>query len=200
MEKDIQKIVECLKACATGSFKVCKACPYRNRCNDLIADAIELLEGGCDLLKEVHPMRNNPEENKRIVQEGLDRRKAERMYAENEARLEQYERDMIRACNKRHADAKIENMAVTADHSCKAQSRARIVSRRDAKYRKMERNNSARHAVMLYVFVIAGLFWLTTWTYMPVWTAATCMVSFLPILLVHLFQLYNPAKKCREVS
>lgn len=45
------------------------------------------------------------EENKRTVSEGLERRKVAQQEAKKEARLENYEKDMIRACNG-GADAK----------------------------------------------------------------------------------------------
>ena len=52
---DAEKIVECLKLCATGDFQDCKACSYRNDCNRLILDTIALLETGYDLRKEKTP-------------------------------------------------------------------------------------------------------------------------------------------------
>lgn len=200
MEKDMQKVVKCLRACATGSFKACKACSYRKDCNQLITDALELLEKGCDLSKEVHPVSKNREENKRIVREGLDRRKAARLEAQNEARLEQFERDMIRACNENSANAKIERMAVAADRSSKTQSRAKIASRKNAKYRKMERENGTIHAVMLYVLAVAGLFWLTTWTHLPAYAAITCAISFFPFLPIYVSRLYEPIEESMEVA
>lgn len=52
MEISKEKLVQCLKSCATGSFSVCEKCPYRRRCTDLITDAIALLEAGRDFSKE----------------------------------------------------------------------------------------------------------------------------------------------------
>lgn len=46
------------------------------------------------------------EEAKRIISEGLERRKAEQEEARKEARLEHYEREQIRICNKHCAGAK----------------------------------------------------------------------------------------------
>ena len=198
MEKDMQKVVECLRACATGSFKACKACSYRKDCNQLITDALELLEKGCDLTKEVHPMSNNPEENKRIVREGLERRKAERREAQEEARLEQFERDMIRACNENRANTKIEREAVAADRSSKTQSKARIASRKDAKFRKMERETGTVHAVAIYAVAVAFLFWLTTWTHLPMYAAITCAISFFPFLPIYVSRLYEPIEESWE--
>ena len=53
-ELDAEKIVECLKICATGSYLVCAVCPYRTNCNQLIVDAIALLEKGIDLKEKSH--------------------------------------------------------------------------------------------------------------------------------------------------
>lgn len=51
---DAEKIVECLKNCATGSFQVCRDCPYRTKCDQLILDAIALLETGYELEEKDH--------------------------------------------------------------------------------------------------------------------------------------------------
>lgn len=46
MDIDAQKVADCLKACATESYSVCPQCPYKGKCNELIVDAIALLEAG----------------------------------------------------------------------------------------------------------------------------------------------------------
>ena len=48
----------------------------------------------------------NREENRRIVQEGLDRRAEARAHDEQEARLDAYERNMINICNENAAKHK----------------------------------------------------------------------------------------------
>lgn len=56
METDVQRVVDSLKACATGSPEACrKGCPYYpNGCDQLLADAAALLAAGYDL-KEGKP-------------------------------------------------------------------------------------------------------------------------------------------------
>ena len=49
---DAEKIVKCLRMCADEDFRTCRECDYRADCNQLILDAIALLEAGYDLRKE----------------------------------------------------------------------------------------------------------------------------------------------------
>ena len=58
---------------------------------------------------------NNREENRRIVQEGLDRRAEVRAQDEQEAKLEAYERDMIDICNENAARQKAREEQASVD-------------------------------------------------------------------------------------
>ena len=49
---DVENIVRCLRLCATGDYRDCRACDYLKDCNLLILDAIALLETGYDLKGE----------------------------------------------------------------------------------------------------------------------------------------------------
>ena len=198
MEKDLQKVVACLKSCATGSFRACHACSYRSNCNQLIVDTVALLEKGCDLSKEVHPMSNNPEENRRIVREGLERRKAARLEAESEARLDEYERDMIRFCNDHNADAKVTRKATADDWRCKTMSMERIESRKNARIKKWERRGALSRAVKLYAGTCLFLLWATTWSYLPIWAAVTASIGLGALPAALAIRLYKVPIKRKE--
>lgn len=109
--------------------------------------------------------------NRRVVQEGLNRRAEERQAAQKEAELNAFEDEMILHINKnydessikRHLDdtARLDLEAVNARMSERAEKNAEI-----KQIRKDSRIGSLIFAIYSIVIV-----WLTTWTHLPVWVA-----------------------------
>ena len=138
------------------------------------------------------------EEARKTVQAGLDRRKVAR--AEREDRLEQYERDMISACNGRCADAKILRLADEAGRLPKEQAHARKMARLEAMANEREREVKAKYAVKLYALYCLGLLLLTTFTHLPIWAAIATTIGTAPFPAAYVFRLYFPAEVPQEVA
>ena len=79
------------------------------------------------------------EENKRIVAQGLERRKADREAAQQESRLEQYEQDMITTCNAHCADAKMQTRMDETGRLQRMEWQALQEKRREALRKERER-------------------------------------------------------------
>lgn len=114
--------------------------------------------------------------NRRVVQEGLNRRAEERQAAIMEAALDAFEDEMILHINKnydeasltRHIDdtARLDLEAVNARMNERAEKNAEIKQiRKDSRL--------GRLIFTVYAIVIA---WLTTWTHLPVWVAVLYIV------------------------
>lgn len=144
------------------------------------------------------------EEARTIVQSGLDRRNAAREQARNEARLENYERDMIRVSNARCADGRahraLEQRLQAQDREIQKEHFQRKAARMDAKAKAEEREHKTAQAFKLYTFICCFFFWLTTWTYLPVYAAVALSVSGVSILLAYLYRLYNPVEGAKEAA
>lgn len=138
------------------------------------------------------------EEARRTVQAGLDRRKVAR--AEREDRLEQYEKDMISACNGRCADAKILRLADEAGRASKEQAQARRMARMEAQVKERERENKATDAVKRYLLCCLALLILTAFTHLPLWAAIATAISTAVFPAGYVFRLYFPAEIPQEVA
>lgn len=133
------------------------------------------------------------EEAKHIVNAGLERRKAERLEAEQEARLEQYEQDMIATCNENCADAKEQRRLEDTGRLAMEQAEARRAARKEALAREMAREEAATGAVKKYMVGCMVILWLTAWTNLPIWAAVTLALGLMVFPLTYIFRLYFPA-------
>lgn len=132
------------------------------------------------------------DEAKRIVSAGLERRKAARKEAEQEARLEQYEQDMIETCNKSCADAKEQRRLDDAGRLTRVQAEARRAARMEARAKEQAREDAATAAVKRYILICMAIFWLTAFTNLPVWAAITLSLGLAVFPVVYIFRLYFP--------
>ena len=140
------------------------------------------------------------EENKRIVADGLERRRAERQAAEVEAWHEDFERDMIAKCNAHGAAAQGNKERRKAANISRIISAERKTAGDEAIATMRQRDKAAIRAVIFYTVIVAVLFQLTEWTPFPIWGAATYTISLAPILYAYVYRLYNPLKMPREVT
>lgn len=133
---------------------------------------------------------NNTEENCRIVEEGLAQKKVIRLQreAEQEARQEEYEQDMISACNTHCADAKKERLKAEQ----KAQRRAEIAQ---AKAKAVELEYKSVNAVRRYGVLCLVILLVSAVTKFPFWAALTFIISGVIFPCIYIFRLYNPIER-----
>ena len=139
-------------------------------------------------------------EARAFVQRGLDQRKAERQAAELENRLEQYERDMITACNERHT-ARLEPVKSGKDCCDKLAAleakEARRAARREAMERENRREKKATEAVKVYGAVCLGLLLLSAWSHLPLWAVLTVTMFGMSLPLAYVIRLYSVKEAAR---
>lgn len=133
-------------------------------------------------------------EARRIVQAGLDRRKADREKAAQEARLERYEQDQIRCCNEHYANAKALRLMDETGRMQREQLRARQAAREEAMARELARDEAAKDAVRKYIMVCLAIFCLTIFTYLPVWAAVTTVLGLALFPAAYILRLYCPVE------
>ena len=134
----------------------------------------------------------NSDEARRIVQNGLDRRKEDRDTAAKEARLEKYEQDQIHFCNEHCANAKEQRQLEETGRRNMQQYEARRAARQQALALELAREEAATEAVRKYgVFCMATLC-LTIFTHLPVWAAITTALGMGVFPAAYIFRLYYP--------
>lgn len=137
----------------------------------------------------------NSEEAKRIVGAGLERRRTERQIAEQEACLEQYERDMIGACNEHCADAKIQRRIEETGRISKEQAETRRAARAEALAKEQAREDAAVAACRYYGLACLVILWLTAVTQFPIWAAVTLALGLGVFPAAYIFRLYYPIER-----
>lgn len=133
-------------------------------------------------------------EAQQIVQAGLERRKAERETAAQEARLERYEKEQIRFCNEHCADAKILRRQEESGRITREQFEARRAAKAEELAKELEREEAATDAVKKYAVSCMATLCLTIFTHLPVWAAITLCVSLAVFPVAYIFRLYFPAE------
>lgn len=133
------------------------------------------------------------DEAKRIVRAGLERRRDARQLAEQEARLEQYELDMIETCNENCADAKIQRRMEESERLTREQMEARRAARAEALAKELAREEAATTAVKRYVIACMAILCMTIFTNLPMWAAVTLVVGLAVFPVAYIFRLYFPA-------
>lgn len=127
----------------------------------------------------------NTAENRRIVQEGLQRR---RLDAFENAMLEAVSKNCAQAKDKRLADTASFTAQVVTDEQRKERARARLEAIQKAQ--KQERD--ASRAVSVYLFIDICLMLLSAATVFPYWTSITTALGLAAILAAHLYRIYIP--------
>lgn len=96
-------------------------------------------------------------EAKRLVELGLEHRRAEREEAEKDAFLEAYEQEQIQFCNTNNLTAKMKREAEEATRRKMAEAAERQKARAAELAREMARENAAMAACRYYAAACIGL-------------------------------------------
>lgn len=132
------------------------------------------------------------EEKKRIVAEGLERRKAERVAAEREAKLDSYEQEQLDAV---HRNCEGARMSREAEEERKIQYQQRIARRKEwaakAAKRQMLEDKSVA-AVRYYGVLCLVVLLISALTRLPFWAAAALILGGTVFPIAYIFRLYNP--------
>ena len=135
------------------------------------------------------------EEARMIVQSGLDRRREEQRIAEQESRLDRYEREQIRFCNEHFENAKIQRMMAETGRLNREQIRARRMATAAAAALEHQMECKSVDAVKKYIMVCMAMFCLTIFTNLPVWAAATFTVGSGIFPAAYIYRLYSGLEK-----
>lgn len=132
------------------------------------------------------------EENKRIVTEGLERRKAERAEAEREAQLDSYEQDQLAAISKNCEDARKNR---EAEQTRQLQYQQRIARRQEwaaqaARAQQLEDKSMA--ALRYYGVLCLVVLLISALTRLPFWAAAALILGGMVFPAAYIFRLYYP--------
>lgn len=129
--------------------------------------------------------------NRRIVQEGLDRRRLERQ-------LNTFEDDMLRRINENHDNAIWQRQSDKAQAFLRETRKARIVARAEAKAIARQMRKDTALLCLSFVAYAAVMLLLTAWTSFPAWGAAAFIaggVLFLAAFLCRLHDLHSMEDK-----
>ena len=132
------------------------------------------------------------EEARRIVQLGLERRKADREKAVQEAKLEKYEKDQILFCNMHCADAKVQRQKEETGRLNRERFAAMRTAQAEAVAKQMARDQAATDAVKKYGVFCLAILCLTIFTHLPLWGAITTALGMGVFPVVYIFRLYYP--------
>lgn len=135
-------------------------------------------------------MSNN--EARQIVQAGLERRKAEREKAAQEAKLEKYEQDQILFCNMHCADAKVQRQLEETGRLNRERFAAMRAAQAEAVAKQMARDQAAVDAIKKYIVVCLAMLTLTIFTHLPLWGAITTALGMGVFPAAYIFRLYYP--------
>ena len=129
---------------------------------------------------------------KQLVIDGLTLRRQRREAAEQEARMEAYEKEMITFCNGHCANAKVirQKDAETALTLVLEANRQKEL--RDQMV--MERDATAMDAVRRFVVFCLVTALVTVWTPFPWWAAVALVVGTTALTAAYIFRVYNPVE------
>ena len=113
--------------------------------------------------------------NRKIVQDGLNRRKLEHQ-------LDAFEDAMIYGCNEHYESAYWQRVALLDREKCMN----RIAARAEAKaYADRLRKDITLACLIFFAFAVVML-QLANWTPLPIWAALTCVAMGIPFLVSYI--------------
>lgn len=134
------------------------------------------------------------EEKKRIVQDGLDRRKADRAEAEREAKLESYEQEQLTAVHRNCEDARLSREA----EQTRAMQHQQRIARRQAwaaqAAQKQMLEDKSMAAVRYYGVLCLVVMLISALTRFPFWAAMALIMGGSVFPMAYIFRLYNPTE------
>ena len=116
-------------------------------------------------------------EAKQIVMDGLERRKAERDAAAEEARMDSYEQEQIRFCNANYADAKMKRDAEQKARKSIQERAARRAEMAREKAMEAAREDAAVAAVRYYGVACLVILLVSAVTRLPFWAAVSLIAG-----------------------
>ena len=142
---------------------------------------------------------------KQLVMDGLTLRKQRKEAAEQEAKMEAYEKEMISFCNGHCANAKVIRqkdseaaLALALEANCQKEQRERMIElrkrEREQMRMEMERDATAYDAVRRFVIFCLVVALVTVWTPFPWWAAVALLVGSTAIAAAYIFRVYNPVE------
>lgn len=125
------------------------------------------------------------DEAKAIVAEGLEHKRAERNHREQEAKLDNYEMDMMATISEKSAAVK--------ENERKRQNREKLRAMAAARRQEQARKAAeAEEVVKRYAIICLLIMMLATWTPIPWYGAAALICGLAAITAAHIFRLYYP--------
>lgn len=142
---------------------------------------------------------------KQLVMDGLTLRKQRKQAAEQEAKMEAYEKEMISFCNGHYASAKESRakeaertMALAEEAFRREEERSRYIEQRKLEREQMrmemERDATAMDALRRFVFFCLMTALVTVWTPFPWWAAVALIVGNTAIMAAYIFRVYFPVQ------
>lgn len=132
----------------------------------------------------------NKEEARRIVSDGLERRK--QLFAEQEAELERYEQSMIVTCNMHCADAKLTRQQEETEKMEQKQLAQRRAAIARAKAEAARLEFKAINAVRLYFMLCLVVLLVSAVTRFPFAVAVALITGGSVFPAAYIFRLYYP--------
>ena len=127
-------------------------------------------------------------EARKIVQDGLKQRKLQKQEAEREALREQFEQDMIHACNRNCAGAKVKRETMEQAKKRRAEAAA-------CRAKAWELECKSVYARQFYGVLCLVVLLISALTRLPFWAALALIAGGAVFPLVYIFRLYNPIKR-----
>jgi hypothetical protein len=137
--------------------------------------------------------------------DGLTLRRQRREAAEQEARMEAYEKEMITFCNGNCASAKEIRqrdaetaMTLVLEANRKKEQREQMIEakkrERERLQMEMERDSTALDAIRRFAFFCLVTALVTVWTPFPWWAAVALVIGCTFLVAAYIFRVYNPAE------
>lgn len=132
------------------------------------------------------------EEARRIVTEGLELRRIYRREEEKEAKLEQYEQDMITRCNLHCADARKDRQSREEDTARQNEAAARKAAREAARAKAWDIECKVNKAMEQYCFACLVVLLVSAVTRLHFLVAMALILGGAVFPAVYIFRLYYP--------
>jgi hypothetical protein len=142
---------------------------------------------------------------RKLVEDGLTLRKERREAAENEIRMEAYEKEMITFCNGNCANARKNRekdaetaLALVLEENRKKEEREQMIAfrkrEREQLRMEMERDAKAMDALRRFVFFCLVTALVTVWSPFPWWAAVALVVGCTALVAAYIFRVYFPVQ------
>ena len=142
---------------------------------------------------------------KQLVMDGLTLRRQRKEAAEQEARMEAYEKEMIAICNGHCANAKVIRqkdseaaLTLALEANRQKEQRERMIEirkrEREQLQKEMERDATAMDTVRMFAMFCMVVSLVTVWTPFPWWAAVALVVGSTALVAAYIFRVYNPVK------